>query len=109
MPMTSGANPVRFIALKKSAQRRGWAAWERPMITRVKANQASMYGATVGLLERLVSRKITDGLGFAKSIFWYPETFGRNVRSRDSVFDPNSARFSEPTRSPKRIYRRRNE
>src|SRR5262245_29868700 len=50
MPMISGAKRVAFIATKKSAQRRGWAAWERPKITSDRANQASMYGAMAGLL-----------------------------------------------------------
>src|SRR3954468_21293614 len=52
MPMISGAKPVAFIALKNAAQRRGWAAWESPKITSNRANQASMYGAIVGLLGR---------------------------------------------------------
>src|SRR3954453_23386233 len=73
MPMISGAKPVRFIALKNSAHSRGWAACERPVITRVRANQASIYGATESLLEGLVSKRITDGLGLAKSNFWSPK------------------------------------
>src|SRR4051812_11548772 len=51
IPMISGAKPVAFIALKKSAHSRGWAACESPMMTRVRANQASMYWAMAELLE----------------------------------------------------------
>src|SRR4051812_20342570 len=76
IPMMIGAKPVRFMALKNSAQSLGWAACERPMITRVRANQASMYGATESLLEGLVSTRISDLLGFSKTIFWSSEIIG---------------------------------
>src|SRR3954470_6490913 len=69
IPMMIGARPVRFMALKNSAQSLGWAACERPMITRVRANQASMYGATESLPEGLASRRIPVHLGFSKTIF----------------------------------------
>src|SRR3954452_10706254 len=80
IPMMIGAKPVRFMALKNSAQSLGWAACERPMITRVRANQASMYGATESLLEGLVSRRILTLLGLSKAIFWVSKTIAMPPR-----------------------------
>src|SRR4051794_35252427 len=80
IPMISGAKPVRFIALKNSAQSLGWAACERPMITRVRANQASMYGATASLLEGLVSKRISADPGLSKTIFWVSKIIARMAR-----------------------------
>src|SRR4051812_4499887 len=85
MPMISGAKLVAFIALKKSAHRRGWAAWESPTMTSDRANQASMYGAMRaswgekgGFQDRLISGspKVKIKILISQNIFAFGERPG---------------------------------